>query len=232
MVDQGSAAFTVTVCKDGPLLVKGDVVLRRVAIEPEGAHYVYVDKGEIEHDEVFALCRSGMSFNAPFCDGTHFSFGFDGTETAPRSGYTDRAKRTEGDGIFLLDDFDMCALARFCHTDKGKIWELMKRTGEPGVNELIVQAADECPAGRLTVFDTNTGQKLEPEYPNEIAVLDDPQLRCGGPLWIRGDFVIVGADGVPYEKRSKYTLCRCGQSANKPLCDCKHVHARWNEVGK
>jgi hypothetical protein len=29
-------------------------------------------------------------------------------------------------------------------------------------------------------------------------------------------------DGAKYEKRNRVTLCRCGQSKNKPFCDSNH----------
>ena len=44
-----------------------------------------------------------------------------------------------------------------------------------------------------------------------------------GPLLIRGDFEIVGADGneLPRTRRT-VALCRCGASVLKPYCDGSH----------
>lgn len=44
-----------------------------------------------------------------------------------------------------------------------------------------------------------------------------------GPLLIRGDFELVGADGeeLPRTRRT-VALCRCGASALKPYCDGSH----------
>lgn len=44
-----------------------------------------------------------------------------------------------------------------------------------------------------------------------------------GPLLIRGDFELVGADGeeLPRTRRT-VALCRCGASAVKPYCDGSH----------
>jgi CDGSH-type Zn-finger protein len=44
-----------------------------------------------------------------------------------------------------------------------------------------------------------------------------------GPLWIRGGIPVAGADGREYEVRNRVTLCRCGRSNNKPLCDGSHA---------
>lgn len=52
---------TITVCPNGPLLVRGDFA---VAEEP-GAEPVRPDRN------VVALCRCGASSIKPLCDGTH-----------------------------------------------------------------------------------------------------------------------------------------------------------------
>ncbi|NLT56782.1 MAG: CDGSH iron-sulfur domain-containing protein [Actinomycetales bacterium] len=51
---------TVTVCPDGPLLVRGDVEIRTADgdVVPRGRSTV-------------ALCRCGRTGRAPWCDGTH-----------------------------------------------------------------------------------------------------------------------------------------------------------------
>lgn len=52
-----------------------------------------------------------------------------------------------------------------------------------------------------------------------------PQIRIypGGPLIIRGDVELVGADGRVLEPRRRVVaLCRCGRSALLPFCDGNH----------
>jgi CDGSH-type Zn-finger protein len=45
-----------------------------------------------------------------------------------------------------------------------------------------------------------------------------------GSLRVEGDFEIVDMEGRPFglAGRTKVTLCRCGQSSNKPFCDASH----------
>ena len=45
-----------------------------------------------------------------------------------------------------------------------------------------------------------------------------------GSLRVEGDFEIVDQEGQPFglAGRSRVSLCRCGQSANKPFCDSSH----------
>ncbi|GGK24684.1 hypothetical protein GCM10010124_16520 [Pilimelia terevasa] len=61
-------AAEVTVCADGPLLLRGDFTI----VAQDGTP---VDAGR----STVALCRCGRSARRPFCDGTHKLVGF----TAP-----------------------------------------------------------------------------------------------------------------------------------------------------
>ncbi|HLH59284.1 MAG TPA: CDGSH iron-sulfur domain-containing protein [Streptosporangiaceae bacterium] len=54
-------AVTISVCEDGPLLVRGDFELENLA---DGTA---IDR----HRPVVALCRCGRSRIKPFCDGAH-----------------------------------------------------------------------------------------------------------------------------------------------------------------
>ena len=47
-------------------------------------------------------------------------------------------------------------------------------------------------------------------------------VTARGPTKLRGDFVLIGEDGVARHD-TRLTLCRCGESASKPFCDGTHV---------
>ena len=50
-------------------------------------------------------------------------------------------------------------------------------------------------------------------------------VRNNGPLKIEGDpITLLDQDGKPFglAGRTIISLCRCGQSANKPFCDSAH----------
>jgi len=49
-------------------------------------------------------------------------------------------------------------------------------------------------------------------------------VRNNGPVRIEGDFEIYDAEGNAFDLagRTAVSLCRCGQSENKPFCDGKH----------
>lgn len=50
-----------------------------------------------------------------------------------------------------------------------------------------------------------------------------------GPLILSGEVEILGADGETSYRGTKATLCRCGQSANKPFCDGSHARMGWRD---
>jgi CDGSH-type Zn-finger protein len=43
-----------------------------------------------------------------------------------------------------------------------------------------------------------------------------------GPLWVTGSISVERSDGMTLETRNRVTLCRCGLSNIKPLCDGTH----------
>jgi len=49
-------------------------------------------------------------------------------------------------------------------------------------------------------------------------------IRNNGPVRIEGDFILVDQEGRPFDLagRTVITLCRCGESSNKPFCDGTH----------
>jgi CDGSH-type Zn-finger protein len=80
---------------------------------------------------------------------------------------------------------------------------------------------EKCPSGALTFsFD---GDDVEPLLATAISVIDD------GPLWVTGGISVTKQDGTELETRNRVTLCRCGASGNKPLCDGSHKEIGFHE---
>lgn len=217
----------ITILRDGPYAVTADVPLNTASIEcdAQGDSERWARGETCETGEKpYALCRCGRSERKPFCDGTHGKIGFHGTETADRPAYAQSARRYRGKGIDLLDEESLCAVARFC--DKGDtIWRAIAGTDSPEVREEVVREAANCPGGRLSVV-THDGERLEPDLPREISLVEDPSRNCRGPLWVKGGITVTGADGEQYETRNRVALCRCGESENMPYCDASHYECR------
>jgi CDGSH-type Zn-finger protein len=220
----------VVVSKDGPYLVSGGVPLAKQTIvsDSEGGSESWQQGKSYTTQETYALCRCGTSKNKPFCDGSHKQAHFDGRETASREPYLKQAQMMEGPGLLLTDAQALCAFARFCDTH-GQIWNEVAHTNKAEVRATVTHQAGNCPSGRLVAWDKDKELALEPELPVSIGLIEDPVQECSGPLWLRGGIPVVSADGFEYEVRNRVTLCRCGQSQNKPYCDGSHAAVKFRD---
>lgn len=218
----------ITITKNGPYVVSGGIPLREMIITPEGRHYILTEKRRLPQAEKYALCRCGKSRNAPFCDGSHVHSKFDGSETASRRPYSERITDvTSGATMLLLDD-DRCAVARFCHTDRGDVWDLTVHDSDNQDREAAIEAAKSCPAGRLVMVDKD-GNPLEEVFEPEIIIMQDPEKNCSAGIYVKGPITVESADGTVYEIRNRVTLCRCGISENKPFCNANHIDGGFND---
>jgi len=48
------------------------------------------------------------------------------------------------------------------------------------------------------------------------------KINDNGSIRVTGDVELVDAEGNRFETKPSFSLCRCGQSANKPFCDGTH----------
>jgi len=215
----------VVITKNGPYLVLGNLLLEKEIIVSDREGYsVEWQKGERYQDkEEYTLCRCGHSKNKPYCDGAHTKIDFDGTETAGYEEYIAQAEKTEGSGIELTDNVELCALARFCHNKKGNVWELTENSADQECKKEAIKQACNCPAGRLVIWDKKTAKSIEPEFKPSISLIEDPEKNVSGPIWLKGGIDLESDNGQKYETRNRVTLCRCGKSKNKPFCDGYHI---------
>jgi CDGSH-type Zn-finger protein len=214
----------IRVTKNGPYIVSGSVPLikKEIRNDKEGYCSTWHEVETYPLQERYSLCRCGHSKNKPFCDGTHAKIHFDGTETSEDIPYLDRADRINGPSLSLTDADGMCVHARFCMR-AGGIWNLTRQSGIPEAREIAIKEAENCPSGRLVVWDNETGMAIEPGFEKSIVIIEYPPRKEHGPLWVRGGIPVESSEGHVYEIRNRVTLCRCGKSQNKPFCDGSHV---------
>ncbi len=219
----------IKIVKDGPYIVTGNVPITEKIIAIDDRGYYYLEGRVFPQAEVYALCRCGHSKNMPFCDHAHTTIRFEGTEKASKEPFLKYAVRYSGNGYTLYDVEELCALARFCHKPSGDVWALTHESDDENLKADAIDAALDCPSGRLVIFDDKTEKFLEPDYAPSIVIIQDPEMECSGPIWVRGGIPIESADGSTYEIRNRVTLCRCGKSRNQPFCDATHVSIQFNE---
>jgi CDGSH-type Zn-finger protein len=220
----------IVIAKNGPYLVSGSLPLRKeiAKVGKDGEPEKWVKGMRYPAQENYALCRCGQSKRKPFCDNTHVEAGFDGTETASRKSFAEQAVKIEGPGIDLHDAEPLCSEGRFCHPEGGT-WHLTLESDDPGKRKSAIQQACNCPSGRLVAHDKKTGEPIEPEFEPQISLVEDPQKKASGPIWVKGGVEIESEGGQAYETRNRVTLCRCGESDNKPFCDGEHIRAKFDD---
>jgi CDGSH-type Zn-finger protein len=219
---ESGASASITAAPNGPLLVAGGVPLyRRRSVQSEhGEPLTWETTERVETKDRYALCRCGQSERKPFCDGTHARVGF-AADDRDTGSYDERSAVLGGTGITVRDDRSICVHAGFCGTRVANVWGQVGETAESTVRMQVISMIEKCPSGALTYrFD---GDDVEPLLPAAIAVTDD------GPLWVTGGVPVSVADGATLEVRNRVTLCRCGASANKPLCDGSHKEAGFKD---
>jgi len=209
----------IVVETNGPYRVEGNVrILRTAIVKTDRGEPVAWDEGpDFRRRKTALLCRCGRSSNKPFCDSTHETWAFDGTETGDRGPMVERAEAWQGeDGVVLYDDGSLCTHAGFCKTVSRGVWDMIADP-VPAVREEGRAMIQRCPSGRLAYVVEPDPQPVEPEFEPSIGV--EPNAS----LWVRGNIPVVSEDGTPYEVRNRKTLCRCGHSRNKPFCDGSHA---------
>ena len=220
----------IMITKDGPYLVSGDLPIDKqiIGIGKEKEPEKWIKGKKVPSGRPCALCRCGGSKTKPFCDGTHGKIKFRGAETASKKPYDKQAKIMEGPTLKLKDAPALCAEARFCHKNGGT-WELTHHSNDPKARELAIEEACNCPAGRLVAVDKKTEKEIEKEFAQSISLIEDPQNKVSGPIWLKGGVPVESSDGTTYEVRNRQTLCRCGKSQNKPFCDGSHIEEVFND---
>ena len=220
----------IRIVKNGPYLVSGNIPLVKEKItEDEKGYLLKWEKiADLPGQEDHSLCRCGESKNAPFCDGAHKKASCNLDETASNASFRSKAEKIEGEDLILFDVPDLCASAHFC-TRAGGIWDLVrKKAASQEEKKIAAEEAGNCPSGRLVIVDKKTGKEIETERESSVSVVEDEIAGVSGPIFVKGKIQIEGSDGTLYELRNRVTLCRCGQSTNKPFCDSSHIPFRFH----
>lgn len=226
--DGTTRAKRIVVRRNGPYVVEGEVPLvRKTQVVSEyGEPLTWEKQGTLltEAGE-YHLCRCGESGDFPFCDGTHRAVHFDGAETA-EGGAAARPIVTfrGGTHIIVKRDMTLCMQSGFCGLRDASIDQLVAATHDTKIRSLVMAMIERCPSGALTYRIDEASPDIEPDLPQQIAVTTEitSDGPIDGPLWVTGSVPIEHSDGRCVEARNRVTLCNCGKSSCKPLCDGTH----------
>lgn len=89
--------------------------------------------------------------------------------------------------------------------------------------EEVIRIGLNCPSGAIQVsrHDGGVGSNAPP-------LVNIMRVRENGPLAVEAELVVSGAE----QESPRATLCRCGQSKNKPYCDGAHATVGFTATGE
>jgi CDGSH-type Zn-finger protein len=217
----------IVIEKNGPYVVS-NLPLSEGIIKTDNEGYPIGIEKTRDHkvSKQYLLCRCGYSSNKPFCDSSHATIKFDGTETAEKLNFKESTDTINGPNFILEDIVPLCSGAGFCHGKEGSTWDLINSENKK-LNKIAVKQACNCPSGRLLAIDKKTGKPIEQKFKPSVVILKEPLGRVGSSILVRGNVPIFSSDGKKYEVRNRVALCRCGKSQNKPCCDSTHNDIRF-----
>jgi len=167
-------------------------------------------------EPVTSLCRCGKSASKPYCDGTHAKIGFLGTKKEDR--VPDRVKDYTGRDIVIHDNRGVCAHDGACVRSLPAVFNTERR---PWINpdgagvKAIIETVEKCPSGALSY---SIGSRRYRDLDRVAAI----RAAKNGPLEMTGFIALVDDQGSEPESKEHCTLCRCGESSNRPFCDGTH----------
>ena len=73
-------------------------------------------------------------------------------------------------------------------------------------------------------------QRGDKRVPKRLDVANELLVTSGGPLKMTGNITLINEDGSVTHSNS-LSLCRCGASKNKPICDDQHLEIEFFDGG-
>ena len=121
----------------------------------------------------------------------------------------------------------LCIHAAICFTELPKVFipyekPWIKMNG--ATTDEIIDIVAQCPTQAISYYWNNKdqkGQKAE-EGKTEVIIIKN------GPFLVKGSFKVLDIDGNEIVSENPASLCRCGQTKNKPFCDGSHLHCNFN----
>ena len=175
------------------------------------------------------LCRCGQSSTKPYCDHTHSRVGFSGAKDVKR--VPDKRDAYRGQQIEILDNRGICAHSGFCTDRLASVFHVGQDpfiTPSGGRLDEIIQSVRACPSGALSyaIDGVEARDQVNQNRPAAIEVSKDGPYRVTGSIRLVDEYgnELPRAEGASQEH---YSLCRCGQSQNKPFCSGMHWYVKF-----
>ena len=125
----------------------------------------------------------------------------------------------KSENIVVTYDLKKCIHAAKCVHGLPSVFDPNKKPWVEPANasaDELAAVIHTCPSGALQ-YERLDGGRTEPAP--EVNVVS---LEKDGPIHVTGNIRIVDHEGTTIETGARFTLCRCGDSSNRPFCDLSH----------
>lgn len=130
----------------------------------------------------------------------------------------------ENDEIKVSYDIKRCIHAAECVKGLPNVFDPDKKPWIQPENdsaENIADTIEKCPTGALHYEMKKSDRTEKPSSKNRI------RLNADGPVYFFGDLEVQDHEGKTVLADTRFALCRCGASGNKPACDNSHKKMEW-----
>jgi CDGSH-type Zn-finger protein/ferredoxin len=199
----------ITAISNGPLVVKSD----------DNDKIIYKDGKKFHAPSPAYLCRCGASKKKPFCDGSHQSISFSDAKQIKK----EEIQEYQGKTIKVIFNRSICAGAANCVNMLPEVFSEDDSANwihpDEADKESIIQIIKTCPSGALS-YSVDDKVHVDTRTTSKINILKD------GPYLVEALEFKTPNKPTNFSP-TKFTLCRCGNSANMPYCDYSHADMNW-----
>lgn len=128
------------------------------------------------------------------------------------------------DEIRVTYDIKRCIHAAECVSGLPTVFDPDKKPWvqpEHETAEKVAAVIERCPTGALHYEMKKSDRTEKPSSRNRI------RLNADGPVYFFGDIEVQDHNGNVVLEDTRFALCRCGGSGNKPACDNTHKKLDW-----
>jgi uncharacterized Fe-S cluster protein YjdI/CDGSH-type Zn-finger protein len=131
-----------------------------------------------------------------------------------------------GTDVEVSFDLDLCIHVGECLRGHDGVFQLRRRPWvlpDEADADTVAEVVRRCPSGALLYRRKDGGPEEAPSGASVTPIRN-------GPLLVVGEIDVRRPDGT-VERLPRATLCRCGESRNKPFCDNRHLTSGFQAEG-
>jgi len=135
----------------------------------------------------------------------------------------------KGEKIKVTYDVNRCIHSAECTNGLPSVFNTERKPWVQPDNDSadnVAAVIHRCPTGALQYERLDGKENETPPKQNKIS------LEKNGPVYIYGDIQIQNSDSNVILEDTRFALCRCGASNNKPACDNSHKEIEFNASDK